>query len=209
MLKCRTWHCALRSLRHIGLGELAKTFGIPRSGKEVTESDPYYCSSASGAMGDISSGSLNKHHWRAGHSRLCRSVFYGLSGPGRNLRWLTDLFQPEECRELSVETSEINFMEAGAEIDSLIRPCKFPVNSLFRLAAQRAVVPQNVQFRELESDFEGLKSANFPYFSLLAANSGGEGLVPDCTLRQITDSKNLYSVFSTSNKRLIPKFAPA
>jgi hypothetical protein len=44
-------------------------------------------------------------------------------------------------------------------------------------------VPRNEQFREKKSGFEGLKSANSLYFSLLAGNSGGEGLAPDCALR--------------------------
>jgi hypothetical protein len=44
-------------------------------------------------------------------------------------------------------------------------------------------VPANEQFRERECGFEGLKSANSLYFSLLAGNSGGEGLAPDCALR--------------------------
>ena len=58
------------------------------------------------------------------------------------------------------------------------------VNSLFRMTLQRAVVPQNEQFREKKSGFDGLKSANSLYFSLLAGNFGGGGLAPDCALRQ-------------------------
>jgi hypothetical protein len=43
---------------------------------------------------------------------------------------------------------------------------------------------QDVEIRENGSQFRGQKIENSLYISLLAGNSGGERLAPDCALRQ-------------------------
>jgi hypothetical protein len=86
------------------------------------------------------------------------------------------------------------------EMRSLICPC----NSLFRFTPGEALVPPNQQFREKQCDFGGQNSANSLLFSLLAGNSGGEGLAPDCALRQQVLTAEKFRRSSPRNLQNMP-----
>jgi len=64
-------------------------------------------------------------------------------------------------------------------------------------------LPQNMQFREKECHFGGQTFANSLYFSLLAGNSGGEELAPDCALRQTFSRQPENRSFETQIASLV------
>lgn len=66
------------------------------------------------------------------------------------------------------------------------------------------LVQQNAWFRERECRFAGQEFANSLYFSLLAGNSPGERLAPDCPLRHAVCSAEKSAQLSLHNREKSP-----